>query len=50
MYFEISGLKGPLGCLNQARYGIAWGALGAAMDCYDTALTLLKRAGTIWKT
>src|SRR6195952_1084116 len=35
---NVSGLKGPLGCLNQARYGIAWGALGAAMDCYDTAL------------
>lgn len=31
------GLRGPLGCLDQARYGIAWGALGAAMDCYDTA-------------
>ncbi len=37
-----SGLKGPLGCLNQARYGIAWGALGAAMDCYDTALRYSK--------
>jgi len=35
---NVIGLKGPLGCLNQARYGIAWGALGAAMDCYDTAL------------
>lgn len=34
----VSGMKGPLSCLNQARYGIAWGALGAAMDCYDTAL------------
>lgn len=34
----IKGMKGPLSCLNQARYGIAWGALGAAMDCYDTAL------------
>jgi glutaryl-CoA dehydrogenase len=33
------GLKSPLMCLNQARYGIAWGALGAAMACYDTALT-----------
>jgi glutaryl-CoA dehydrogenase len=32
------GLKAPLSCLNQARYGIAWGAVGAAMDCYDTAL------------
>ncbi|MHB1178499.1 MAG: acyl-CoA dehydrogenase family protein [Daejeonella sp.] len=37
-----TGLKGPLGCLNQARYGIAWGALGAAMDCYDTALRYSK--------
>ena len=32
------GLKAPLNCLNQARYGIAWGAIGAAADCYDTAL------------
>jgi len=37
------GLKGPLGCLNQARYGIAWGAIGAAMDCYDTALRYSKQ-------
>src|SRR5712671_1137382 len=36
------GLKGPLGCLNQARYGIGWGALGAAMSCYDTALQYAK--------
>ncbi|QEC53250.1 glutaryl-CoA dehydrogenase [Anseongella ginsenosidimutans] len=34
----VEGLKGPLNCLNQARYGIAWGSIGAAMDCYDTAL------------
>ncbi|MEM6643917.1 MAG: acyl-CoA dehydrogenase family protein [Bacteroidota bacterium] len=33
-----SGLGAPLGCLDKARYGIAWGALGAAMDCYDSAL------------
>lgn len=39
---NIKGLKGPLSCLNQARYGIAWGALGAAMDCYDTALRYSK--------
>lgn len=39
----VSGLKGPLGCLNQARYGIAWGAIGAAMDCYDTALRYAKQ-------
>ncbi|SEL16078.1 acyl-CoA dehydrogenase family protein [Parapedobacter koreensis] len=34
----VTGMRGPLSCLNQARYGIAWGALGAAMDCYDTAV------------
>jgi glutaryl-CoA dehydrogenase len=36
------GLKSPLACLSQARYGIAWGALGAAMACYDTALSYSK--------
>ncbi len=36
------GLKSPLMCLNQARYGISWGALGAAMDCYETALNYTK--------
>jgi glutaryl-CoA dehydrogenase len=35
---NIKGLKGPLSCLSKARYGIAWGAIGAAMDCYDSAL------------
>ncbi len=35
---NVKGLKGPLGCLTKARYGIAWGTIGAAMDCYDTAL------------
>jgi len=35
---NVIGLKGPLSCLNSARYGIAWGAIGAAMDCYNTAL------------
>lgn len=39
---NVQGLKGPLGCLNSARYGIAWGAIGAAMDCYDTALRYSK--------
>ena len=34
----VKGLKGPLACLSSARFGIAWGALGCAMDCYDTAL------------
>ena len=39
---NVKGLKGPLGCLNSARFGIAWGALGAAMDCYDSALRYSK--------
>jgi glutaryl-CoA dehydrogenase len=34
----VKGLKGPLSCLSQARYGIAWGAIGAAMACYDWSL------------
>jgi len=38
LFPEIKGLKGPLTCLSSARYGIAWGAIGAALDCYDTAL------------
>ena len=37
------GLGAPLGCLDSARYGIAWGAIGAAMDCYDTALRYSKQ-------
>ena len=42
---KSDGLKSPLMCLNQARYGIAWGAIGAAMACYDTALqySLLRK-------
>jgi len=39
---NVIGIKGPLGCLSSARFGIAWGALGAAMDCYDTALNYAK--------
>jgi len=39
---EADGLRGPLTCLDSARYGIAWGALGAAMDAYDTALRYAK--------
>lgn len=39
---NVSGLKGPLGCLSKARYGIAWGAIGAALDCYDSALRYSK--------
>jgi glutaryl-CoA dehydrogenase len=38
----IDGLRGPLSCLTQARYGIGWGAIGAAMACYDTALRYTK--------
>ncbi len=38
----VKGLKGPLGCLNQARYGIAWGGLGAAYACFDEALQYAK--------
>jgi glutaryl-CoA dehydrogenase len=38
----VEGLKGPLSCLNQARYGIGWGGIGAAMACYDTALRYTK--------
>ncbi|HET7118736.1 MAG TPA: acyl-CoA dehydrogenase family protein, partial [Hanamia sp.] len=39
---NVKGLKGPLSCLDKARYGIAWGTVGAAMDCYDTALRYSK--------
>jgi len=39
---NIKGLRGPLSCLNSARYGIAWGAIGAALDCYDSALRYSK--------
>jgi glutaryl-CoA dehydrogenase len=39
---NIKGIKGPLGCLNSARYGISWGVIGAAMDCYDSALRYAK--------
>jgi glutaryl-CoA dehydrogenase len=39
---NVKGLKGPLNCLNSARYGIAWGAIGAAMDCYDSSLRYAK--------
>ncbi len=35
---NVKGLKGPLSCLSTARYGISWGVIGAALDCYDTAL------------
>jgi glutaryl-CoA dehydrogenase len=39
---EAKGISGPLSCLNQARYGIAWGAIGAAMACYDEAVNYAK--------
>src|SRR5690606_15882506 len=39
---EVSSMKGPLFCLNSARYGISWGAIGAAVDCYETALKYAK--------
>ena len=39
---NIEGLKGPLSCLTQARYGIAWGMVGASVDCYNTALEYSK--------
>src|SRR5207237_7458016 len=38
----VTGLKGPLSCLNEARYGIVWGAMGAARACYETALDYAK--------
>ena len=46
---NVQGLKGPLGCLSKARYGIAWGALGAAMDCYDSALRYTKQRSQFGK-
>lgn len=39
---HVTGLKGPLTCLNSARYGISWGVIGAAMDCYDSAVRYCK--------
>jgi glutaryl-CoA dehydrogenase len=39
---QVTGLKGPFSCLNHARYGISWGAIGAAMACYDEALNYAK--------
>ncbi|PSR52197.1 acyl-CoA dehydrogenase [Adhaeribacter arboris] len=40
---NIEGLKGPLSCLDSARYGISWGAIGAAIDCYESALNYAKQ-------
>lgn len=42
LFPEVRGLKGPMSCLDSARYGIAWGAIGAAMACYDSALKYSK--------
>ncbi len=46
---NVKGLKGPLSCLNSARYGISWGAIGAAMDCYDSALRYAKERNQFGK-
>jgi glutaryl-CoA dehydrogenase len=46
---NVKGLKGPLSCLSKARFGIAWGALGAAMDCYDSALRYTKQRSQFGK-
>lgn len=46
---KIKGLKGPLSCLSKARYGIAWGAIGAAMDCYDSALRYARERSQFGK-
>jgi len=46
---EIRGLRGPLSCLSKARYGISWGAIGAAMDCYDSALRYSKERSQFGK-
>ncbi len=42
LFPDVRGLKGPMSCLDSARYGIAWGAIGAAMACYDSALRYAK--------
>jgi glutaryl-CoA dehydrogenase len=39
---EVSGMRGPLSCLNEARFGIVWGVMGAARSCYETALEYAK--------
>ena len=45
---NVSGLKGPFGCLNKARYGIAWGALGAAEDCWFRARQYTMQKPAHW--
>ncbi|NJC26004.1 acyl-CoA dehydrogenase family protein [Neolewinella antarctica] len=46
---DIKSLRGPLSCLSKARYGIAWGAIGAALDCYDSALRYSKERSQFGK-
>ena len=46
---EVRGLKGPLTCLNEARYGIAWGAVGAARACYEESLAYSLQRSTFGK-
>lgn len=49
LFPDIKGLKGPLSCLSSARYGISWGAVGCALDCYDTALRYAKERNQFYK-
>ena len=49
LFLDIRGLKGPLSCLTKARFGIAWGSVGAAMDCYDTALAIQQGKDPVWQ-
>ena len=46
---KVTGLKGPLSCLNSARYGISWGVIGAAIDCYCTAVQYAKERSQFGK-
>ena len=46
---KVTGLKGPLSCLNSARYGISWGVIGAAVDCYCTAVQYAKERSQFGK-
>ena len=44
---EVRGLKGPLSCLTEARFGIVWGVIGAARDCLETAIDVRRAAGAV---
>src|SRR5256886_2014656 len=46
---KASGLRAPLSCLSQARVGVAWGVIGAAVDCYETALSYAKSREQLWR-